>query len=133
LLLLFLEFVRILFGESPPLLSAEQEIERNRHNTQLAELSRFYAQFFSAAREFFDAYVKRTEMRYPGATQLSPTDPQNRKSELETQDRRWFSTNEGAVTIELRGNRVAILEGQQERADARGLLKTIWAQSFLKP
>jgi len=85
------------------------------------------------AREFFEAYVKRTEMRYPGATQLSATDPQNRKSGLETQDRRRLSTNEGAVTIELRGNRVAILEGQQERVDERGLLKTIWAQSLLKP
>jgi len=48
---------------------AEQEIERNRHNTQLAELSRFYAQFFSAAREFFDATLQRDLVRAFGELQ----------------------------------------------------------------
>ncbi|MEO8438788.1 MAG: 1,4-alpha-glucan branching protein domain-containing protein [Spartobacteria bacterium] len=38
---------------------AEQEMERNRHQLQLAGLSRFYADFFTAAREFFDGPLQR--------------------------------------------------------------------------
>ncbi|MEO5717827.1 MAG: 1,4-alpha-glucan branching protein domain-containing protein [Chthoniobacterales bacterium] len=38
---------------------AAQEIERNRNDPQLAQLSRFYAQFFSEAREFYDTTLDR--------------------------------------------------------------------------
>ena len=38
---------------------AEQETKRNRHDTQLAELSRFYVQLFAAAREFFGETLRR--------------------------------------------------------------------------
>ncbi|CAN5439081.1 glycoside hydrolase family 57 protein [soil metagenome] len=38
---------------------ASQEIERNRNDPHLAGLSRFYAQFFAEAREFFDTTLRR--------------------------------------------------------------------------
>jgi len=78
------------------------------------------------AREFFDAYVKRTELRYPGATQLSSADPQSRTAELETRDRKSFQTSAGRVTIELRGNRVVVVEGLPDRTDPGSLLRALW-------
>ena len=42
---------------------AGQEIERNRHDAQLAQLSRFYAQLFAAAREFFGETLRRDIVR----------------------------------------------------------------------
>ena len=39
--------------------------------------------------------------------------------------RRW-NTSEGAVTIELRGLRVLIIEGVPQGADGTVLLKTLW-------
>ncbi|HEV7747108.1 MAG TPA: hypothetical protein VGO56_19085 [Pyrinomonadaceae bacterium] len=70
------------------------------------------------AREFFDAYVKRTELRYPGAKPLDSTD-----SELETKNTYSWQTSEGKVTIELRGSRVVILEGIPVGLEAGKLLK----------
>jgi hypothetical protein len=77
------------------------------------------------AREFFDAYVKRTELRYPNAKQLDQTDAdtQTRNSKLETRNSYSWSTNEGNVVVELRGQRVVILEGIPERVDATALAK----------
>jgi hypothetical protein len=73
------------------------------------------------AREFFDAYVKRTGLRYPGATSLDPI--------LDTRSptaSKAFRTLAGNVRIELRGSRVLIVEGIPEQADAKSLLKAIW-------
>jgi 1,4-alpha-glucan branching enzyme len=42
---------------------AEQETKRNRHDVHLAELSRFYAQLFAAAREFFEETLRRDIVR----------------------------------------------------------------------
>ena len=56
------------------------------------------------AREFFDAYVKRTQLRYPLATTL--TDSQRSGPGLQT-----FRTSEGVTAIELRGSRVLIVDG----------------------
>jgi hypothetical protein len=73
------------------------------------------------AQEFFDAYVKRTELRYPGAIVLDPI--------LRTQSptaSKAFRTFEGSVVIELLGNRVAILEGLPDRVDGRAVLKSLW-------
>jgi hypothetical protein len=68
------------------------------------------------AREFFDAYVKRTELRYPGATSLSPT--------IRTELHRSWRTNEGTVTIDLlHGSRVLILEGTPDRFDLNSIQK----------
>src|ERR1043166_6784128 len=78
------------------------------------------------AREFFDAYVKRTELRYPGATRLDSANSKlgTRNSELET-GYSW-QTNEGQVVIELRGSRVVILEGIPAGVDAKTLMKAPW-------
>lgn len=85
------------------------------------------------AREFFDAYVKRTELRYPNA-EKTPADPltlnQPRAGSTEIQkpivDLRSFKTSEGAVIVELRGNRVAILEGVPDRIPETALLQALW-------
>ncbi|HEV7683242.1 MAG TPA: hypothetical protein VGO68_14025 [Pyrinomonadaceae bacterium] len=68
------------------------------------------------AREFFDAYVKRTELRYPGAKRIDAPDSQleTQTSQLQTQNSYSWRTSEGKVTIELRGLRVVILEGIPE-------------------
>jgi hypothetical protein len=67
------------------------------------------------AREFFAAYVKRTELRYPGAKPV----------ESSADERRAWDTSEGGVTIELRGLRVVILEGVPEGTDLSALLKAL--------
>jgi len=69
------------------------------------------------AQEFFDAYAKRTAKRYPDAQELS-TSP----AQIEWQ------TSTGGVAIELRGSRVAIVEGFPSSTDANTLLRTIWQQ-----
>jgi len=80
------------------------------------------------AREFFDAYVKRTELRYPGAKRLDPSDSKlgTRNSEPETRDIYSWATSEGSVVVELRGLRVMILEGVPEGLVANALLKALW-------
>jgi hypothetical protein len=75
------------------------------------------------AREFFDAYVKRNELRYPNAGP-SPfpitLDPQV------TDTGRAWQTSEGGVVMELRGSRVLILEGIPEDADVSTMLRVLW-------
>jgi hypothetical protein len=92
------------------------------------------------AREFFDAYAKRTELRYPGATRLassglkvsirkSEPEPRNsepRNSQPETRNLYSWSTNEGRVVMELRGLRVMILEGIPEGVDVESLRESLW-------
>lgn len=75
------------------------------------------------AREFFDAYVKRTRLRYPGATQLDSD--KTGDSKLSTRDWYSWSTNEGRVTVQLHGLRVVILEGVPDGVNADELLTTI--------
>lgn len=70
------------------------------------------------AREFFDAYVKRTELRYPGATS---DDPSPQAGTL-----RSWQTGLGKVTLELRGSRVLILEGIPEETGVRTLVRALW-------
>jgi hypothetical protein len=80
------------------------------------------------AREFFDAYLKRTGLRYPGASPLGPNfNPQSPTSS------KAFSTSEGTVIVELRGTRVAVLEGLPEGVNGKPLLKALWAKAFPKP
>src|SRR5215213_4215425 len=69
------------------------------------------------AREFFDAYAKRTLKRYPDAKELKATG-----------DRIEWQTASGGVALELRGARVAIVEGVPSSTDANTLLRTIWQQ-----
>ena len=69
------------------------------------------------AREFLDAYAKRTTLRYPGAKE---------KKAQSGADLQEWQTSEGSVIVELRGKRVAILEGVPPRASIKGLRESIW-------
>ncbi|HEY6047257.1 MAG TPA: hypothetical protein VIU65_11685 [Pyrinomonadaceae bacterium] len=64
------------------------------------------------AREFFDAYVKRTELRYPGArSSVAPN----------VADSRLFETADGTVAIQMRGSRVLVFEGLTKQLAVRTL------------
>jgi hypothetical protein len=69
----------------------------------------------SDAKEFFDAYVKRTLKRYDGAKEVK-----------NTAERMEWQTANGVVAIELRGSRVAIVEGVPASTNANTLLRSIW-------
>jgi len=69
------------------------------------------------AREFFDAYAKRTSKRYPDAKELKSTG-----------NRIEWQTSSGGVVLELRGSRVAVVEGVPSSTNANALLRTIWQQ-----
>lgn len=69
------------------------------------------------AREFFNAYARRTQLRYAQAqgTESTPSD---------TYHREW-KTTEGAVTLTIAGKRVVILEGIPEGVDAEALRRSV--------
>jgi hypothetical protein len=71
----------------------------------------------SDAREFFDAYARRTLKRYADAKELKTTG-----------DRSEWQTSGGVVAMELRGSRIAILEGIPSTTNSNTLLRTIWQQ-----
>jgi hypothetical protein len=76
------------------------------------------------AREFFDAYVKRTELRYPGAKHLETSDSklESPNSELS----KLWETTEGRVLMQMRGSRVVILEGIPNGVDSTALRRAMW-------
>jgi hypothetical protein len=78
------------------------------------------------AREFFDAYVKRTELRYPGAERLSKTDLAASNSESRIPSRLAWRTNEGGVALEIRGNRVLVVDGYSEGVNREALERALW-------
>jgi hypothetical protein len=66
------------------------------------------------AREFFDAYVRRTTKRYgAGPAEVAPA------------DRQVWRTQEGAVVVERQGSAVVIIEGVPDGVDAKALVKTL--------
>jgi hypothetical protein len=71
--------------------------------------------------------VKRTELRYPGATPTSSSDSKLgiRNSEP-TRGLYSWDTSEGSLVIELRGQRVVILEGIPAGVDAKALAGALW-------
>ena len=69
------------------------------------------------AREFFDAYAKRTSKRYTDVKEVKTSE-----------ERMEWQTEKGGVALELRGSRVAIVEGVPSSTDANTLLRTIWQQ-----
>jgi hypothetical protein len=71
------------------------------------------------AEEFFDAYTRRTALRYEGATEIEP-----RGSEPVT--RRAWHTPEGDVLMERRGASIVIAEGLQQRMKTKALLEAAW-------
>ena len=66
------------------------------------------------AHEFFDAYARRTHLRYP-----------NSDLQANTPDQRQWRTSEGGVVLALEGRRVFILEGLPRGIDANTLLRRI--------
>jgi hypothetical protein len=66
------------------------------------------------AREFFDAYVRRTSKRYG----VEP-------SEVAPAGRQVWRTQEGAVVVERQGGAVVILEGVPDGVDAKALAKAL--------
>jgi hypothetical protein len=74
------------------------------------------------AREFFDAYAKRTGLRYEKA---QAKEVQTEQSKGAT-DRREWTTTEGGVVLELRGNHVLVLEGAPVNTNLGALTKALW-------
>lgn len=78
------------------------------------------------AREFFDAYAKRTAGRYPEASEAN-------RSQVSLQDESVsWKTSEGEVVLQLRGNQVLIVEGVSERTDRNALIKNLWEARKIK-
>jgi hypothetical protein len=69
------------------------------------------------AKEFFDAYAKRTAKRYADAKEVKNTG-----------ERIEWQTSSGLVALELRGSGVAIVEGVPSSTDPNALLRAIWQQ-----
>jgi len=69
------------------------------------------------AREFFDAYARRTQLRYAEA----------QASEVKSgaADYRQWKTNEGGVALRIDGKRVVILEGIPSGVDPNSLLLSV--------
>jgi hypothetical protein len=74
------------------------------------------------AREFFDAYLKRTWKRYPDAKATETI------STTERGERHEWKAPSGRGVLELRGSRVLILEGIPAKANTTALLNRIWHQ-----
>ena len=72
------------------------------------------------AREFFDAYAKRTLQRYPDAKES--------KSTIGDGERIEWATLDGGTAMELRGSRVVILEGIPAKTKTNALLRRMWQQ-----
>ena len=69
------------------------------------------------AQEFFDAYAKRTAKRYPEAKESNKI------------ERISWETATGRAVMELRGSRVAILEGVPAKMNANTLMSLMWEQN----
>jgi hypothetical protein len=92
----------------------------------------------SDAREFFDAYAKRTWRRYPGAEATdigsgrarsfhhAASGASAQKAGPAANERHAWQTREGVVVAELRGSRVLIVEGLPAGVDPGVVLKTLW-------
>jgi len=73
------------------------------------------------AREFFDAYSKRTELRYGQAETDHPFEAPDRPLVV----RNW-KTKEGNVAIELKGSRVLVIEGCPATLNRDRLVGVLW-------
>jgi len=78
------------------------------------------------AREFFDAYAKRTELRYKNTKAVVDSSvPQNLRGDV----LRTLQTNEGAVIMQRDGTHVLILEGVPEKTNLADLMKLLVSAS----
>jgi hypothetical protein len=73
------------------------------------------------AKEFLDAYAKRTSKRYPNALASDPVSTRDGGQRLSWQ------TPEGQVLLELKGSHVLVLEGIPARADLNSLASMCFA------
>jgi hypothetical protein len=80
----------------------------------------------SDAHEFFDAYVKRTPLRYEHAKASEIQSQAREVGQTAAIHRHQWTTNEGAVVMEWRGKRVLILEGVPANTNAAVLTKALW-------
>ena len=74
------------------------------------------------AREFYDAYLKRTWKRSPEAKETDVASTTGRG------ERHDWKTGKSRGVLELRGSRVLILEGIPAKANTNALLNRIWHQ-----
>jgi hypothetical protein len=74
------------------------------------------------AKEFYDAYLKRSQKRFAAASTTLATG-----STTSDQRNDWKSPR-GRGAMELRGSRVVIVEGVPARANVNRLLRMIWQQ-----
>jgi len=83
------------------------------------------------AREFFEAYVKRTSLRYVNAEQVdAQSGTRNRQPDQNSDpqslsDIRAFRTSEGSVFLERYGARVLVVEGCPEGIDCLSLMNSL--------
>jgi hypothetical protein len=84
----------------------------------IAELSAWDTE--QDAVEFFNAYAKRTELRYKSASVLPM------KTAGESTTVKAWHTDEGNVIMQLRGSRVLILEGVPEGKNMETLAGKLW-------
>jgi hypothetical protein len=71
------------------------------------------------AREFFDAYIKRTDKRYADSQSTNSQSPDQRK---------WH-TAEGDVVLERRGTRVLVIEGVETSMNSKALVAACWGNA----
>lgn len=79
------------------------------------------------AIEFYDAYVKRTELRYPGATSIIT--PYTSFSTKWLDGSAW-QTSEGQVLMVRSDKRVIVIEGLPESADLKKIADTLLRKDF---
>ncbi len=84
------------------------------------------------AREFFEAYARRTSLRYVNAERIDAQSgirdrqPDQNSNPQPLSDIRGFRTSEGSVVLERRGARVLVVEGCSEGIDCRSLMNSLW-------
>lgn len=87
------------------------------HETTMAQLAAWDTE--QDAQEFFDAYSKRTTLRYKTAPDAGDTKSDSRRV--------IWRTTEGVIAIRRDGARVAILEGLPAKSDADELMRRLIA------
>jgi hypothetical protein len=80
----------------------------------------------SDAKEFFDAYAKRTWRRYKDASAREIALTTSQSIQNGQNERHAWQTSEGDVIAELKGSRVLIIEGIPAGSDAKSLLRALW-------
>jgi len=84
------------------------------------------------AREFFEAYARRTSLRYVNAERIDAQSsirdrqPDQNSNTQALSDIRGFRTSEGSVVLERHGARVLVVEGCPEGIDCRSLMNSLW-------